>query len=160
MNQNPVVPLACHLDFARRISVPVRRRTILVAAHLPGHPSLHLADALLADISAGRPLAGHLSPMKNQRRVFKRANRNGKWTDYRPVMDHLLNKWPFRHFHCGGSVPTRRWRLLRPAAAEGQSLRGTVPAALLEGDTAARPPGWPGLAGITLAVACLKPGDA
>ena len=102
MNQNPVVPLACHLDLSRRLFVPVRRRAVLVAAHLPGHPFLHLADALLADISAGRPLAGHLSPMKNQRRAFKRANRNGRWTDYRRFMDHLLNKWQFRHFHCGG----------------------------------------------------------
>lgn len=102
MPEDPVIPLSCHLDFSHRLSVATRRRTVLVAAHLIGNPVLRHANALLTDIETGQPLARHLSPMKNQRSAFKRAQQSGKWTDYRKFMDHLLNKWHFRHFHCGG----------------------------------------------------------
>ena len=91
MAESPAVPFVCQLDFARRSSVPVRRRTVQLASHLSSHPSLPLADVLLADVAAGRPLANHLSPMKNQRNIFKRAHRKGTWTDYRRYMDHLFN---------------------------------------------------------------------
>lgn len=105
MTKNPVVPFACHVDFVHRISVPMRRRTVILAEHLIGHPFLPLAEILIADMKAGRHLAIHLSPMKNQRKAFKRAHRKDDWVDYKRMMDHLLNKWGFRHFHCGrGSI--------------------------------------------------------
>lgn len=101
MAESAAVPLVCQLDFIRRSSVFVRQRNVFVAEHLVIHPSLPLAEPLLADIRDGRPLERHLSPMKNQRATFKRAHKKGTWIHYRRMMDHLFNKWGFRHFHCG-----------------------------------------------------------
>ena len=102
MTESATVPFVCHLDFVRRSSLPARRWTVLIAGHLAGHPSLPLAEPLLADMRDGRSLARHLPPLKNQKHAYKRAHRKGTWRDYRRMMDHLHNKWSFRHFHCGG----------------------------------------------------------
>ena len=102
MSNRPNHPIAYHLDFARRSTVPVRPRRVLLAEHLQGQELLRFADALIKDMRSGAPLNKHLSPLKNQRSAFKRSHRKQDWLDYKRFMDHLFNKWGFRHFHCGG----------------------------------------------------------
>lgn len=101
MNASAASSFACRADLARRSTVPLLRWRVFLADHL-GDEGLAGARDLIAAMETGRDLAGHLSPMKKQRAAFKRAHRKGDWVIYRRVLDHLLNKWGFRHFHCAG----------------------------------------------------------
>ena len=100
MTSNPLNAHAYQIDYIRRSWVPSRPWSVALAEHLIGHPSLSLAHALVRDMQAGRPLNVHLSPMQRQRSAFKRAHKKDNWVSYKRMMDHLLNKWGFRHFHC------------------------------------------------------------
>lgn len=104
MTAGPLALLISQYDFQRRASTPGRCWSVLLAEHVEKQPSVALVDRFLADMRAGRPLDSHLSPMKVQRAAFKRAHKKQDWAIYRKFMDHLLNKWGFRHFHCDGGA--------------------------------------------------------
>lgn len=80
------------LDFVGRFPFAVGPVQVRLAAHLECHPMLAHTQSLLSALKQGRDLAPHISPMKKPKSAFKKATRDGNWSRYAKVVDHLLNK--------------------------------------------------------------------
>jgi hypothetical protein len=72
---------------------------VRIAKHLINDSRLKTVMPILAALHNGAALDPYLSPMKAAKKAFRRAVGRGTWSDYRRLMDLVLNKWGIHHFH-------------------------------------------------------------